>query len=110
MEKIEQRRVRYIGAIKNLFGRTVFYVSILNFIMISSTTYVIVIKNVINISFILFIFIILGIIILAMIFEFKFVLPSETAFLNWQTYEHNNPLRTDLEEIKKDLDYLKKIK
>ena len=35
-----------------------------------------------------------------MIFDYTIMLPSETSFINWQAYEHNNPLRKDLEEIK----------
>jgi len=44
----------------------------------------------------------------AMVFEWAIMMPSEIAFTNWQTYEHNNPIRTDLESIKHELEELKK--
>jgi len=47
--------------------------------------------------------------LVAMILEYMFILPSQIAFLNWQVYTHNNPIRRDLEEIKKELNSLKKI-
>jgi len=46
--------------------------------------------------------------VVVMIFEWAVMLPSEISFTNWQTYEHNNPIRKDLEFIKQDLDELKK--
>jgi len=47
-------------------------------------------------------FLILGILIMLLIF-YKFVYPSYYAFLNKQTYMHQNPMQRDLDLIKKKL-------
>lgn len=109
MKKPIQRRVRYIGGIKNLFTRSTFYISILNFAMLAATSYVVVVKEFVNVPFWVFLLVISGLVLIAMVFEYVVMLPSETAFLNWQSYEHENPIRTDLEEIKEELKKLKEI-
>lgn len=109
MKKTIQKRVRYIGALKTLLARSTFYISILNFAMLAGTSYVIVVKGVIDIPFWIFLLVISGIVTIAMIFEYAIMLPSETAFLNWQAYEHGNPIRYDLEHIKKEIEEIKKI-
>lgn len=97
-----------LGGIKNLFTRTAFYISLVNFLMLATTTYVIVVKEYFQLPFWMFMFGIICLVLIAMIFEYTIMLPSEIAFGNWQVYTHDNPIRRDLEEIKKDLEYLKK--
>ena len=109
MKKPIQKRVRYIGAIKNIFSRTTFYISILNFAMLAATSYVVVVKGIIDIPFWVFLLFISVLVLVAMVFEYTVMMPSEYAFINWQSYEHNNPIRTDLEEIKEELKKLKEI-
>jgi hypothetical protein len=77
--------------------------------MLAGTTYVIVVKGIVAIPFWVFLLGISGIVAIAMIFEYVIMMPSEIAFTNWQVYEHSNPMRTDLEEIKKELKKLKEI-
>lgn len=108
MKKPQQKRIRYIGAIKNILARSTFYISILNFAMLAATSYAVVVKGVISIPFWLFFSILSLLIVAIMIFDYMIMLPSETSFMNWQSYEHNNPLRTDLEEIKKKLEEMEK--
>ena len=43
-----------------------------------------------------------------LLFEWKVTIPSAVKFTNEQAYKHNNPMRTDLEEIKADNQLLKK--
>jgi len=109
MKKPEQKRIRYIGGIKNLFSRTAFYISIFNFCMLCGVSYQIVIKEYFSIPLWIFIICALFMVVIAMVFEYTIMMPSEIAFTNEEVYKHNNPIRRDLEEIKKDLDYLKKI-
>ncbi len=45
---------------------------------------------------------VLGVILL-LIFFYKFIYPNYYTFLNHQSYTHNNPIRKDLEMIKKHL-------
>lgn len=109
MKKTIQKRVRYIGALKTLLSRSTFYISILNFAMLAGTSYVIVVKGIIDIPFWIFLLGVSCLLMAAMIFEYAVMLPSETAFLNWQAYEHGNPIRYDLEHIKKEIETIKKM-
>ena len=109
MKRTIQKRVKYIGAMKNLFGRTTFYISIINFAMLAGTTYVIVVKGIVSVPFWVFLLGISGIVAIAMVFEYVIMMPSEIAFTNWQVYEHNNPIRYDLEHIKKEMDEIKEM-
>ena len=104
----KQKRIKYIGGLKLLFARSSFYISILNFLMLASTSYVIVVKKYFYVPFWLFILSMISLIVIVMFFEWAIMLPSEIAFTNWQYYEHNNPIRTDLETIKKSIEELKK--
>ena len=108
MRKLEQKRIRYIGAIKNILARSTFYISILNFAMLAVTSYSVVVWKVLPISFWLFFLILVLMIVGMMIFDYTIMLPSEMSFMNWQAYKHNNPIRKDLEEIKEKLEELKK--
>ena len=75
--------------------------------MLALTTYTVVVRDVIEIPFYMFI---LGLIVLvgvSLLFEYCIVLPSETAFMNKQVYEHGNPVRDDLQELKCSLQELK---
>jgi len=104
----KQKRIRYIGGLKLLLTRSSFYISMLNFLMLASTSYVIVIKEYFYIPFWIFLLGLIGMLVMVMIFEWAIMLPSEIAFTNWQYYEHNNPIRTDLEIVKKSIEELKK--
>lgn len=109
MKKPIQKRVRYIGALKNILARSTFYISIINFAMLAGTTYVIVVKGIVAVPFWIFLLAIIGVVMLAMVFEYVIMMPSEIAFTNWQVYEHNNPIRYDLEHIKKEIENIKEI-
>lgn len=104
-----QKRIKYIGGVKVLFTRTGFYITLLNFLMLTVTSYTVVVKDVIKIPFWFFFLIICIVLFCAMLFEWVILLPSEIAFSNKQAYEHNNPIRGDLEDIKREVDALKSI-
>ena len=108
MKKPEQKRIKYIGAIKNIFARSTFYISILNFAMLAVTSYSVVVWKVLPIPFWLFFLILVLTVVGTMVFDYIIMLPSEMSFMNWQAYEHNNPIRKDLEEIKKKLEEMEK--
>jgi len=101
-----QRRVRYIGAIKNVLSRSTFYISILNFFMIIATSYVVVIQKYFPLPFWCFLLVLILLVIGIMVFDYIIMLPSEISFMNWQTYEHNNPLREDLEKLDKKVNQI----
>ena len=94
-----------IGGLKDLTMRTMFYVSALNFIMLVITSYSVSLRDFMGkyvewFSFPIFFGILILILIISMIIEYKFILPSQWQFANKQQYEHKNPIRLDLEEIK----------
>ncbi|MDK2876176.1 MAG: hypothetical protein PWQ22_586 [Archaeoglobaceae archaeon] len=106
----KQKRVgRFIGGVKELLARVTFYISILNFLMIIVTTYYTTIRHIYNIPFWVFFATLAVIVIVAMVFEYTIVLPSQIAFLNWQAYTHDNPIRKDLEKIMSKLEEIEKL-
>ena len=106
--KIPQLKVKYIGAVKNILTRSMFYLSLINFLMLAITSYTVVISGIINVPFWVFILGLACIVVVALVFEYCVMLPSEMAFINHQVYVHNNPIKNDLGEIKDQLDVLTK--
>lgn len=106
MNKPKQTHIKYVGAIKNLLTRSTFYVTILNFSLLAVTSYSVALKQYFDFPFWVFMLMLLTIIGIAMCFEYLIMLPSEISFVNRQTYQHDSPVRRDLEEIK---DRLKEI-
>jgi hypothetical protein len=52
---------------------------------------------------------VLGILAISILmFEWKVTIPSAVRFTNAQAYKHDNPIRTDLEHIKSDIELIKK--
>lgn len=90
---------QHIGAIKELFGRTSFYITVINFFLLIVTAYYTTIRNFIPVSFITFMIFALSLVCIAMIVEYVVILPSSMAFQNLQAYKHTNPLRDDIKEI-----------
>ena len=98
-----------IGASRIILANIMFYVSIINFVLISLTAYHTTLKYIITpilpfFNFPIFIGIIVCIILIAIIIEYKFVLPSLYAFQNEQGFKHDNPIKDMLVEINKQLD------
>ncbi len=105
----KQKRVgKFIGGLKELLARVTFYISILNFLMIIATTYYTTVRHVYDIPFWLFFLILAAIVFVAMIVEYTIVMPSQIAFLNWQAYTHDNPIRKDLERVMSKLEEIEK--
>lgn len=103
----KQKRVgRFIGGLKELLSRVTFYISIMNFGMLIITSYYTTIRHVYSVPFWIFFGFLAMVVLVAMIVEYTIVLPSQTAFLNWQVYTHDNPIRRDLEKIMRKLEEL----
>jgi len=95
-----------------------FWMSLVNFLMMAVTTYTVTREYTISIFpwFSIWIFLsILGLIIATvMVFEYKLVYPSRVAFRNQQEYVHDSPIKKDLKDVKdeqklvrEDLDKIK---
>jgi len=104
------------GALRILVGQVMFYVSMANFVMISVVAYDTTLRAVIQahfpwFNFPLFIGIMAFLVLVAMVLEYKFVVPSTTSYGNVMWYRHQNPAKADLELILKKLEELEaKIK
>lgn len=103
----------WVGGFKDLFSRTMLYISIVNFILIAVTAYDVTLKSFILqyvpwISFWMYFLILIVVVLLAMVLEFKFIVPSHYTFLNKQEFEHQNLIRKELEGVKNELSKLKK--
>jgi len=104
----------WLGALKDLFGRTAFYISIGNFVLIAVTAYHTTLRDPILgwlpwFTFPLFMGVVVMLVLLAMILEYKFVVPSSITFINRQVYEHRSLLRRDLEQITERLTEMEKV-
>lgn len=96
----------WIGALKDLFSRSIFYISIINFFLLIATAYYTTIRNFVQISFLWFIVLAMLIIALAMVVEYTIILPSCYVFNNMQVYKHDNPLKDDINLVLERLDII----
>lgn len=103
----------HVGGIKQILLQTVFYVSIINFLLIAMTAYNTTLRAHILVAlpwFKLWMFI-MGLAVLvgiAMVIEYKVIYPSYIAFQNKQEYEHQNLLRVDLAKVLEQLERIEK--
>ncbi len=94
----------WIGGVKNTLQNTMSYITVLNLVLLIVTSYSVTVRSFV-IQFIpwfnIYIFVgaVAVFILVMMVIEFKIVQPSCWAFNNWQGYEHDNPMVTDLKTI-----------
>ena len=98
----------WVGGAKEVLGHTIFWVSMINFVLIAATAYNTTLKDyIINymgwVTFPLFMLFLAIVVFIAMLIEYRFIIPSVMAFRNKQEYEHQNLIRKDLDKIKKKL-------
>ena len=94
----------WLGGLKDLASRAIFYLSLLNFVQISATFYYITLKpsyqqTIPWVNFGLYFGILLSLVLIVMFLEYKFVIPSMYTFLNRQEYLHQNLIRKDLKGV-----------
>jgi hypothetical protein len=98
----------WLGAFKDLLGRTVFYMTPINLFMLAATTYHVTAKDFIWqfapwVNFWMFFAALVLAAVCAMVFEYKVVFPSSVFFSNLQGYKHGNLIRRDLETIMQEI-------
>ena len=98
----------WVGALKDLFTRVVFYVTALNFVLLAATAYHTTLRETIQsqlpwLTFPVFLGVLVVLVLISMVIEYKIVLPSTIAYLNEQGYKHQNPIRAQLDRIEKML-------
>jgi len=101
----------WLGGVKDITARTMFYMGLLNFFQISAIFYYTTLKptysqSLLWISFGVYLGILTLLFLAVMVLEYKFVIPSTYTFQNRQEYLHQNLIRKDLKEI---LERLKKL-
>lgn len=93
-----------LGGFVDTLAFTMFWMSLVNFLMMAITTYTVTREYTISIFpwFSLWIFLsLIGLVIATvMVFEYKLVYPSRVAFRNQQEYAHESPIKEDLKQIK----------
>jgi hypothetical protein len=99
-----QYNVKGIGSFINVFYMSLPIFGVLTNIMEAGTFYGVQKTNIHHIaswmSFPIFLGIVIVLGLFVILFFFKFVYPSYYAFLNRQSYIHQNPMQKDLEELK----------
>lgn len=101
------------GGLRILVSSVIAYVSLVNFVLICVIAYNTTLRAAIQphlpwFNFPTFIGIAAGFFLIAIILEYKFVVPSTTTYGNLQGYKHRNPIRKDLELIIKKLEKIEK--
>ena len=104
---LKQYNIKWIGTFINILYTTAPLLGILMYIINAMTFYAVASVYILEILpwFSLPVFIVLlvvGVIVLLFVF-YKFIYPSYYAFINRQSYIHNNPIRKDLAKIKAHL-------
>ena len=99
---IKQRIIsRKIGAVLDSYSRAQIFVNPISQLMIAMTFYQVTIREYapwLNIA--LFVVALLFIVSFVMLLVYLFVTPSSYSYTNYQSWEHDNPFRKDLELIK----------
>ena len=98
----------WLGGFKDLFGRTMFYMTPINLFMLAATTYHVTARDFVWqfapwFNFWIFFSGLVLIAVCAMVIEFKVIFPSSVFFSNIQGYKHGNPIRSDLEIIMREI-------
>ena len=114
MKWLEQKNIgRHWGGIKQVAQQLSFYVQILNLALIGVVAYHTTITDWcsrLGISITLWKFgcAIVFLLCLAAVLEYKFTIPSFYSFWNQQWWEHDNPMRKEMEALRKEVRSLKK--
>jgi hypothetical protein len=95
----------YLGWFKTMLGAMFFYLTPINFLLLLWTAFHTTIApwaaahaHWLN-NPLLFMGIIIGIMLVGLILEFKFMMPSQLAFMNVQGYQHGSPFASDMQTI-----------
>lgn len=111
---LRQYALPYIGGAKYLINNILFYIGVINFGLIAIMSYHTTLapwaaEHAKWFNLWVFAIIISVILVLAMIIEFKIMLPSLIGFANVQGYIHENPFVQQLKEVQKELREVKTI-
>lgn len=105
---IEQKTLPWIGPLKDIAMSTVFYVSIINFILIAVTAYYTTLRPFLLVyapwfKIWMWFGLLIGIVLVMMVLEYKFVYASWYTFRNKQEATHENLIIKRIDELEKKL-------
>lgn len=96
-----------LGAMVSLVSYTAFWISLMNFVLVSLIAYNTTIKTIVWefapwFNFWWYLAFIAVVVLIIMVIEYKVIIPSRQRFLSGQEYAHESPIRRDLESLKED--------
>ena len=110
MSIFKQHDIKFVGAFVNILYLTMPLFGIVAYAMSAVTLYTVTLPYTKPLMpwFNLYIFfgILIVVCFIAMFIFYKLMYPSYLAFVNKKSYIHNNPIRKDLEKIKKKLEII----
>lgn len=101
-----------LGAVVSLISYTAFWISLMNFVLVSLIAYNTTIKVFILeflpwFNFFWYLVCIACVVVVVMIIEYKIIIPSRHRFSSSQEYAHDSPIQKDFEMMKRDFDIVK---
>lgn len=98
-----------LGAMVSLISYTAFWISMINFVLVSLIAYNTTIKNVVLnfIPWFNFFWYLAFIACIVIVIMDKIIIPSRHRFLSSQEYTHDSPIQKDLEIVKEELRIIK---
>jgi hypothetical protein len=98
----------FMGSVLDTYGRAATFFTITNMIMLAATFYNTTGQQYFKpifpwLSFTVFMLLLSLSFILFMVIVYIFITPSSMSFFNHQTWNHDNPMRKELIEIKEDI-------
>jgi len=112
----KQYKLPWVGGAKEMLAQTVFYISMINFVLIAITAYNTTLRTYLQswlpgFQLWMFFAILTTLVIIIMIIEYKFIAPSLYSFRSKQMFEHESKVMDELRDIKKKVaDIEKKLK
>lgn len=102
----QAKSVQWIGSAYTIYSATMLYQAIINAFLLSATAYNTTLRDWLPswLHFWLFLVILMAFQLIIMFLHYKFIYPSIVAFGNEQAWKHDNPIRRDLDKIKKKLE------
>lgn len=106
---LKQYKTPGIGGFKEILAQTVFYITVINFILITVTAYNTTLREFFLVwmpgfkLWMFFVILIAGV-LLGMILEYKFITPSQYAFKSKQLFEHESKVMDEIKKIHRLLD------
>jgi len=105
----KQHRISRVGGFKDMLTQTVFYISMINFVLIAVTAYnstlrAIIIEWIPGFKLWMFFGILIILVLVAMVLEYKYIAPSLYSFRSKQMFEHESKVTDALKRIEKHLD------